>query len=106
MAIPLFKQQADKEKDGFQKGHEWLLSILEGMEDEEGIAKIERVYDEFERLIAMKFGDFRPQLKRKNFPYITVRRAIDKMEQAQGGNNENRRFAFFDTRTGKTSLAL
>jgi len=104
LAIPLFKQLGDKDKDGFQKGYETLLEILEGIDDAEDIAKVERVFDRFSELIDMQFGQFRPHLKRKNFPYITVRRAIKEMEK--GHKDGGRRLAHFDTRTGKTSLAL
>ncbi len=106
MAIPLFRQRANKEKDGFQKGYEDLLHLLDGVTNPESVARIERVFDRFSELIDMDFGQFRPHLKRKNFPYITVRNAIKKMEEAQENENGSRRFAYFDTRTGKTSLAL
>jgi hypothetical protein len=106
IAIVLFKQPADEEKDGFEKGFEELLTLLDGVKDPENIAKVERVFDRFDELIHMGFGQFTPHLKRRNFPYITVRRAIKEMEEMQDGEDIQRRFAYFDTRTGKTSLAL
>lgn len=106
IAIPLFKQSADKEKDGFERGFEELLELLDGVEDPKNVEKLTHVFDKFYELIHMEFGGFRPHLKRKNFPYITVRSAIKEMEKAQQDGEYERRFAYFDTRTGKTSLAI
>jgi hypothetical protein len=106
MAIPLFKQQKDKDKDGFQKGYEELLELLDGVTDPEQIETVESVFDRFSQLIDMEFGTFKPELRRKNFPYITVRRAIAEMDKIKRSKDGGRRFANFDTRTGKTSLAI
>jgi len=108
MAIPLFKQSADGDQDGFNKGYNELLTLLDRdniKNDPKKIAVIQKVYDRFETLINMEFGEFKPYLRNKNFPYITVRMAIKSMEEDQK-KGVNRRFAHFDTRTGKTSLGL
>lgn len=105
MAIPLFKQSAHSGEDGFTRGYNKLLELV-GEIDDQYSDKLQQVYDYLDELIEMKFAPFRPSLNKKNFPYLTVRRAIKTMEKKETESGSSRRFAYFDTRTGKTSLAL
>ena len=105
-SLPLFKQRVDKDKDGFGKGYEALASLLGTLKEGSERTKVQNVMGRFHELMQMTFGQFLPHLKRKNFPYMTVRRAIKTMEQKSAEGGPQRRFAHFDTRTGKTSLAI
>ena len=104
LTIPFFKLHSADGKDGFERGNEIFQLLLKEITEEESNQKLQKVYARFIDLIQMEFGEFKPHLKRKNFPYITVRNAI--YEMANRSEDQNRRFAHFDTRTGKTSLAL